>query len=408
MKLSDRISHAWNAFVGKQASGYNPNIGAGTSAPGYSTYRRWNRSFVADVVYNRIATDASMIEIQHVKVNDEGQNQTRVSSGLDNCLSVEANMDQSSIDFIHDLVYSLLDEGIVAVVPVKTTLNPAVSGSYDVTELRTASITQWYPSHVKVKLYDDRDGQTKEIVLAKSMVAIIRNPFYSLVNGNSGMLSRLLNKMSLLDQVDDIAATNNLNLIFQVPYSLKNPAKKQEAEQRRKDLESQLNEGKYGVAYIDGTEKVTQLNRPVITTLQDEVKYLTDQFYSALGLTPNVLNGTADEKEMLAYYTRTIDPMVSAITSEFTRKFITKTGRSQGQKVVSYRNPFKLVPVEELATIADTFTRNAILSSNEFRPIVGFQPRADDPEADQLVNSNIAPVNQETAQPSTSVASPGE
>lgn len=408
MKLSARISHAWNAFVGKQASGYNPGVGTGNSTPGFSTYRRWNRSFVADVVYNRIATDASMIEIQHVKVNDEGQNQTKVSSGLENCLSVEANMDQSNVDFIHDLVYSLLDEGIVAVVPVKTTLNPETSGSYDVTEMRTASITQWYPAHVKVKLYDDRDGQMKELTLPKSMVAIIRNPFYSLVNGNSGMLSRLLDKMSLLDQVDEVAASDNLNLILQLPYSLKNPSMKKAADDRRENLEAQLKDGKYGIAYIDGTEKITQLNRPVVTTLQDEVKYLTDQFYSALGLTPNVLNGTADEKEMLQYYTRTIDPMVTAITSEFTRKFITKTGRSQGQKIVSYRNPFKLVPVEELATIADTFTRNAILSSNEFRPIVGFQPRDDDPAADQLTNSNIAAVNQQTALPSTSVSSPGE
>lgn len=405
MKFRDRITHAWNAFNGKGTNYYH-DVGAGTSSPMYTGTTKWARSAIADVVYNRIATDASMIEIQHVKVDDNDQSQSKINSGLQKCLSVEANKDQSGRDFIHDLVYSMFDEGVVAVVPVDTTLNPEMTGSYDITSMRTGRITQWYPSHVKVELYDDRDGTKKEVILPKANVAIVENPFYSIVNSNGGMLKRITNKMAQLDQVDSIAAAGNLNLILQFPYSVKNPSKKAEAEQRRKDLEQQLRDGKYGIGYIDGTEKITQLNRPISTTLQDEVKYLTEQFYNALGLTQNVLNGTAKEAEMLAYYTRTIDPVMQVITSEFSRKFITKTGRSQGQTLKSYRNPFNLVPVEQLASIADTFTRNAILSSNEFRPIVGFQPKKDDPKADALINSNIADVNQQQVLPSQQPVDP--
>lgn len=405
MKIRDRIAHAWNAFNGKDSKQFH-DYGPGSSNPLYTSTTRWARSAIADVVYNRIATDASMIDIQHVTVDEDDQSQKKIKSGLQNCLSVEANKDQSGRDFIHDLVYSMFDEGVVAVVPIETTLNPEVSGSYDIKSMRTGRITQWYPSHVKVELYDDRDGTKKEIVLPKAQVAIIENPFYSIVNSNGGMLRRITDKMAQMDQIDQIAAAGNLNLILQIPYSIKNPTKKAEAEQRRKDLEDQLENNKYGVGYIDGTEKITQLNRPITTNLQDEVKYLTEQFYNALGLTQNVLNGTAKEPEMLAYYSRTIDPVMQVITSEFSRKFITKTGRTQGQTLKSYRNPFNLVPVEQLASIADTFTRNAILSSNEFRPIVGFQPRKDDPKADALVNSNIADVNQQTALSSTSSVDP--
>lgn len=401
MKLRDRISHAWNAFNGKDTKSFH-DYGNGSSNPQYFSTTRWARSAIADVVYNRIATDASMIDIQHVRVDDDDQSQQKIKSGLQDCLSVEANKDQSGRDFIHDLVYSMFDEGVVAVVPIDTTLNPTLTGSYDIKSMRTGRITQWYPSHVRVDLYDDRDGIKKEVVLPKANVAIIENPFYSIVNSNGGMLRRITDKMAQMDEVDAIAAAGNLNLILQIPYSIKNPTKKAEAEQRRKDLEDQLENNKYGVGYIDGTEKITQLNRPISTTLQDEVKYLTEQFYNALGLTQNVLNGTAKEAEMLAYYTRTIDPVIQVITSEFTRKFITKTGRSQGQTLKAYRNPFNLVPVEQLASIADTFTRNAILSSNEFRPIVGFQPRKDDSKADALINSNIADVNQQPALPTES------
>ena len=403
MKFRDRISHAWNAFNGKDTNTFH-DYGNGSSNPQYFSSTRWARSAIADVVYNRIATDASMIDIQHVRVDDDDQSQQKIKSGLQDCLSVEANKDQSGRDFIHDLVYSMFDEGVVAVVPIDTTLNPKVTGSYDIKSMRTGRITQWYPSHVKIELYDDHDGTKKEVVLPKATVAIIENPFYSIVNSNGGMLRRITNKMAQMDQVDAIAASGNLNLILQFPYSVKNPTKKKEAEQRRLDLEEQLENNKYGVGYIDGTEKITQLNRPISTTLQDEVKYLTEQFYNALGLTQNVLNGTAKEAEMLAYYTRTIDPVMQVITAEFTRKFITKTGRSQGQTLKAYRNPFNLVPVEQLASIADTFTRNAILSSNEFRPIVGFQPRKDDPKADALINSNIADVNQQQALPTDGVS----
>lgn len=407
MGLANRIKRAWNAFNTKeQQFPYTADIGPSSGVPMYKlNARAYHESSFANTVFNRIAIDASMVDILDVKVDKDNQNQQQQDSGLQRCLSEEANIDQTGREFIHDLVYSMFDEGVVAVVPVETRGDPTLSESYDIISMRIGKILQWYPRHVRIQLYNEETGLYEDITLPKAMVGIIENPLYEVINAQNGTLNRIVRKMAQLDQADEIASNGNLNLILQLPYIVKSDTRKKQAQERLDSLEQQLNSNKYGIGYIDGTEKITQLNRPVSNTLADEVKYLTEQFFNALGLTQNIFDGTASELEMRAYYNRTIDPIIERITAEFSRKFFSKTARSQGRKLVGYRDPFKLVPVEQLATIADTFSRNAILSPNELRKIVGYGPNSQ-PESDQLTNRNIAAVNQDTAGASTSMVAP--
>lgn len=407
MGLGSRIKRAWNAFNSQDKPQVRfDNIGPGNGVPYHKLQARaYHESSFANTIFNRIAIDSSMVDILDVKIDPGNQNQEPQTSGLQRCLAEEANIDQTGREFVHDLVYSMFDEGVVAVVPVETKGDPLISESYDIISMRIGKILQWYPRHVRVQLYNDQTGLYEELTLPKAMVAIIENPLYEVINAQNGTLARIVRKMAQMDQADEIASSGNLNLILQLPYVVKTDIKKKQAKERLDQLTEQLNSNNYGIGYVDGTEKITQLNRPVSNTLADEVKYLTEQFFNALGLTQNVFNGTASEVEMRAYYNRTIDPIVERVTAEFTRKFISKTARTQGRKLVAYRDPFKLVPVEQLATIADTFSRNAILSPNEIRKIVGYGPN-NQPESDKLVNRNIAAVNQDTASPSTSMGAP--
>lgn len=399
MALANRIKNAWNAFTGSNKLNTR-DIGYGSSSSMNYRYGRRSvaRSTIANTVFNRIALDSSMVKIMHVKQDKKTENQTEILSPLSSCLNEEANIDQTGQAFIHDVVFSMLDEGVIAIVPIET------SDRYDIYSMRVGRITQWYPKYVRVDLYNELEGRNQEITLPKSSVAIIENPLYSLLNGDDALLSRILRKMALLDDSDEKLSGDNLNLIVQLPYTVKGDTRKTRAKERITDIESQLKDGKRGIAYIDNAEKITQLNHPIASNLQDEITYLTQQFYNALGLTQNVFNGTANEVEMRAYYNRTIDPIIQAIIAEFNRKFLTKTARTQGQRLTAYRDPFELAPVEQLATIADTFSRNAILTPNEIRKIVGFGPNAD-PEADKLGNRNIADANQDSASASTSMAS---
>lgn len=402
MKMRDRIQHAWNAFNsdtqqhqgmgGANFTSYRPNS---------RRTRLLTRSTIADTVFNRIALDAAMVNIKHVKIASDG-GQTPYPSELQKCLSVEANLDQSGFSFMHDLIYSILDEGVAAAVPIETTLNPG-EGSFDITNLRVGKVVQWYPEDVVVRVYNEKTGIEEDLTLPKKTVAIIENPLYSIVNGSNSLLNRILSKMELLDTNDEALVNDTMQLILQLPYAVKGSKAREEANTRIKDIEEQLSSNKHGISYVDASEKITQLNRPIASGLQQQIEYLTKQFYNAIGLTENVFNGTANESEMRSYYNRAIDPIMIAILAEFRRKFLTKTARTQGQDFVSYRDPFKLVPVEQLATIADTFSRNAILTSNEIRGFVGFQPRPE-PIANELQNKNIAGVNQDTAGASTSLA----
>lgn len=403
MGLKD-ILHSWNPFNKKEEA---KDYGASTSVSPIGGRRSFSFSdqTIANTAYNRIAIDCSMVELQHVKIDPSTQNQTKMKSSLIDCLSLEANIDQSGKDLLHDIVFSMLDEGVVAVVPVETDIDPK-TGSFKIESLRVGEITQWYPQYVKVKLYNEKTGQIEEITVPKKTTAILENPLYAVINQTNSLMKRLIRKISIEDGIDEDAAAGNLNLLLQFPYTVKTDTKKKEAEERVKTLENQLKNSKYGIGYIDATEKVTQLNRSLSPTIQDSVKYLTEQFYNGMGLTQNVFNGTASELEMRAYNTRTIDPIIETILSEFRRKFLTKTARTQGQTLVAYRDPFKLVPVENLAQIADTMTRDAIMASNEVRgKLLGMAPSKSD-GADDLKNPNIADVNQANASPSTSMAGP--
>lgn len=394
MRFTDRLKHAWNALAGREDKTLGLDNGVGSSYPRYRmSGRNYNTSEFAKTVFNRISMDVAVVDILHVKIDPKNENQEKLKSKLQNCLTVEANIDQSSTDFFHDLVLSMFDEGVVAVVPVETTINPNISGSYDIETMRVGRITQWYPKKVEVELYDERDGEYKRVVLDKKYVAIIENPLYSIINEKNSTLNRLMSKMRLLDTQDASLAAGKLDMIIQLPYAVKSQLKREQAKERVETIATQLKENEYGIAYADATEKITQLNRPLTSNLLEEVKYLSEQFFNQIGLTQNVFDGTADESEMRSYYARTIDPIVDRIVNEFKRKFLTKTARSQGQDIVAYRDPFKLVPVEQLAQIADTFSRNAILTPNEVRSIVGFGPNPD-PEADKLQNRNIAYKNQ--------------
>lgn len=395
INFGSRLLHAWNAFTNRDST---PSGDLGDSyyrRPDRVQFTRGNEKSIVTAVYNRIAMDVAAVGIKHVRVDENGRYTSEIDSGLNRCLNLEANIDQTGRAFIQDIVMSMLDEGCVAVVPVDTSINPIFSSSYDILSMRTAKIVQWYPRHVKVRLYDDRSGQKKEITLPKSTVAIIENPLYAVINEPNSTMQRLIRKLSLLDVTDEQTASGKLDLIIQLPYIIKTQARRDEAERRRKEIERQLAGSKYGIAYADGTERITQLNRSVENNLMSQIQYLTDMLYSQLGITKTVMDGTADEKTMLNYNNRSVEPIASAIVDELKRKFLTKTARAQGQSVMMFRDPFKLVPVDNIAEIADKFTRNEIMTSNEIRQVIGMKP-SNDPKADQLVNSNISQPKEET------------
>ena len=391
LSFGARVKSAWNAF--RNQNPY-PNYGDNGSYGG-SYYRpdrvkistRNERSIITSI-FNKMALDVANIDIRHCKLDDNDRFLDYVDSKLDNCIRLEANIDQTGKAFIQDAVMSMFDEGHVAIVPVDTIGDPLSTKSYEICTMRTGRVTAWYPSSVRVELYNERKGIREEITLPKYMVAIVENPLYAVMNEPNSTLQRLIRKLNLLDTIDEQSGSGKLDLIIQLPYIVKSPARKAQAEERRKDIENQLKGSKYGIAYTDGTEKITQLNRPVENNLLKQVEYLTSMLYSQLGITKGVLDGTAEEGVMSNYYSRTIEPIISAIVDEMIRKFLTKTARSQKQTIMYFRDPFKLVPTEKMADIADKFTRNEILTSNEIRAVVGRKP-SDDPRADMLINSNL-------------------
>ena len=395
MGIRDRLQHAWNAFVYNDNTYVDPqNLGGlSTFKPDRVHFSRGVERSIVTSVYNRLALDVSSIAIKHVRLDENGRFKEEVDSGLQNCLNVEANIDQTGRAFLQDVVMSMLDEGCVAIVPVDTTIDPAKSGSYEINTMRTGKILEWYPAHVRVRVYNDRKGIHEELVLPKSSVAIIENPLYAVINEPNSTMQRLIRKLNLLDVVDEQTSSGKLDLIIQLPYVIKTDARRKQAEERRKDIEMQLSGSKYGIAYTDGTERITQLNRPAENNLMKQVEYLTSMLYSQLGLTQSIMDGSADDKTMLNYYNRTVEPILAAITDEIKRKFLTKTARSQKQTIMYFRDPFKLTPVLDLAEIADKFTRNEIMTSNEIRQIVGMKP-ADDPSADELRNKNLNQSNE--------------
>ena len=388
--MRDRLQHAWNAFVYNDNTYTNPqNLGGfSTFKPDRVHFSRGVEKSIVTSVYNRLALDVASLAIKHVRLDENGRYMEEVNSGLQNCLNVEANIDQTGRAFLQDVVMSMLDEGCVAIVPVDTTVNPAVSGSYEINTMRTGKILEWYPAHVRIRVYNDKKGIHEELTLPKSSVAIIENPLYAVINEPNSTMQRLIRKLNLLDVVDEQTSSGKLDLIIQLPYVIKSEARRKQAEERRKDIEMQLSGSKYGIAYTDGTERITQLNRPAENNLMKQVEYLTSMLYSQLGLTQSIMDGSADEKTMLNYYNRTIEPIIAAIVDEMKRKFLTKTARSQRQTVMYFRDPFKLVPVNEIAEIDDKFTRNEIMTSNEIRQVVGMKP-SDDPSADELRNKNL-------------------
>ena len=389
MGVLDRLRHGWNAFMNRDPT-YRQDLGPSYYyRPDRPRFTRGNERSIVTSVYNRIALDVSAISIQHVRLDENGRFLSTIDSDLNKCLTLDANIDQTGRAFLQDAVMSMLDEGCVALVPVETDVDPNDTDSYKIFSIRTGKIVEWRPQHVKVRVYDERTGRKEDITLSKSSVAIVENPLYAVINEPNSTMQRLIRKLSLLDVTDEQTASGKLDLIIQLPYIIKTEARRQQAEQRRKDIEMQLAGSKYGIAYTDGTEHITQLNRSVENNLMKQVEYLTSMLYSQLGITQTILDGTADEKTMINYYTRTIEPIVSSIVDEMKRKFLTKTARSQRQSIEFFRDPFKLVPVNDIAEIADKFTRNEILTSNEIRQIVGMKP-SNDPKADELINSNIS------------------
>ena len=385
-----RLKHAWNAFTNnKDPTPKYQDIGASYYyRPDRQRFTGGNERTIVTSVYNRIALDAAAVEIKHVRLDENGRYLETIDSGINRCLNEEANIDQTGRAFIQDVVMSMLDEGCVAIVPVDTTFNPNITNSYDVQSMRVGKILQWYPNHIQVRVYNEKTGNKEDIIVPKNIVGIIENPLYAVINEPNSTMQRLIRKLSLLDAVDEQSGSGKLDLIIQLPYTIKTEARRQQAEARRKEIEVQLTNSKYGIAYTDGTERITQLNRPIENNLMKQIEYLTSMLYSQLGITQSILDGTADEKTMLNYYSRSIEPIISAIVDELKRKFLTRTARSQLQSFLFFRDPFKLVPITEIATIADTFTRNEILSSNEVRQLIGIKPSSD-PKADQLRNSNL-------------------
>ena len=384
-----RVKNTWNAFRNRDPTTYYKEPGMSyTYRPDRVRFSRGNERSIVTSVYNRIAIDVAQIDIKHCRVDKNGRYTEDVQSGLNDCLTLEANIDQTNKAFIQDVVMSMFDEGAVAIVPVDTVSDPTVSGSFDVLTMRTGKIVEWFPTSVKVNVYNDRTGRKEDIIMPKRSVAIVENPLYAVINEPNSTMQRLVRKLNILDAIDEQSGSGKLDLIIQLPYVIKGEARQQQAERRRKDIEEQL-KGPFGIAYTDGTERITQLNRPVENNLMSQIEYLTNMLYSQIGMTPSVLDGTADEKTMLNYNNRTITPIVDAITGAMKRNFLTKTARTQGQTIMAFSNPFKLVPISQMAEIADKFTRNEILSSNEVRQIIGFRP-SDDPKADELRNSNIS------------------
>lgn len=387
--VRSRFKKAWNVFMNKDPSRANQNTGIGYSyRPDRPRFTRGNERSIVTSVYNRIALDVASIAIRHVRLDDNDRYTEDIDSPLNNCLTLEANIDQTSRAFMQDVVMSMFDEGCVAVVPVDTDVDPNDTESYKIFTMRTGQILEWKPNHIRVRLYNDQTGRKEEVVIPKSAAAIIENPLYAVINEPNSTMQRLIRKLNLLDAVDEQSSSGKLDLIIQLPYVIKTEARRQQAENRRKDIENQLAGSKYGIAYTDGTERITQLNRSVENNLLKQIEYLTNMLFSQLGLTTAILDGSADEKTMLNYTNRTIEPIISAIVDEMKRKFLTKTARSQKQSIMFFRDPFKLVPVNDLAEIADKFTRNEILSSNEIRQIVGMKP-SKDPRADELRNKNL-------------------
>ena len=392
ISFGSRLKHAWNAFFNKDPTPIYGNVIGG----GYSyrqdrkQYYRGGERTIVTSIYNRIALDAAQIEIKHIRLDDNERFMEEIDSGLNRCLDLEANIDQTGRAFIQDVVISMIDEGCVAIVPVDTDSNPmnGMPGSFDILSMRTGRIIEWYPRHIKVEVYNDRTGKREDLILPKEVVPIIENPFYSIMNAPNSTLQRLIRKLMLLDVIDEKNSSGKLDLIIQLPYVIKTEARRKQAEERRNEIERQLIGSKYGIAYTDGTEHITQLNRPVENNLMAQIEYLTSMLYSQLGLTQAIMDGTADDKTMLNYYNRTIEPIITAIVDEMKRKFLTQTARSQKQSIMFFRDPFKLVPVNEISEIADKFTRNEIMTSNEIRQIIGMKP-SNDPDADELRNKNL-------------------
>lgn len=400
LNLSTRLAHAWNAFTSRDPTQYIITGPGYSSRPDRPRLSRGNEKSIATSIFNRIALDVSSVNIKHCRLDKNGRYVEDIDSSLNNCLNLEANKDQTGRAFIQDVVLSMLDEGCVALVPVETTIDPKSSNSYQIDSMRTGKITEWYPDMVRVRLYNDRTGEKEEILLPKNQVAIIENPLYAVVNEYNSTMQRLIRKLSLLDVTDEQTASGKLDLIIQLPYVIKTEARRAQVERRRKDIIDQLTGSQYGIAYTDGTEKIIQLNRSLENNLLKQVEYLTNMVYSQLGITQSVLDGTADEKTMLNYMNRTVEPIISAIVDELKRKFLTKTARSQLQSIVYFIDPFRLVPANDIAEIADKFKRNEIMTSNEIRQIVGMQP-SKDPKADKLVNSNISQAKQDMSQTSS-------
>ncbi len=394
MGMPTRLKHAWNAFMSRDPTYGFRDVGVSySSRPDRVRLTRGNDRSIITSVYNRIALDVAAVAIEHVRLDEDGRFIEVINSPLNECLTLGANVDQTGRSFVQDAVMSMFDEGCVALIPVDTDIDPDVSGSYDILSMRVGKILDWYPKHVKAYAYDEETGQKKDVILSKATTAIVENPLYAVMNEPNSTLQRLIRKLNLLDIIDEQSSSGKLDLIIQLPYTIKTQARRQQAEDRRESIEKQLTGSKYGIAYTDSTEKVIQLNRPVGNNLMNQIEFLTSMLYSQLGITQSVLDGTADEKTMLNYYNRTIEPIVAAFVDEMKRKFLTKTARSQRQSIMFFKDPFKLVPISDLAEIADKFTRNEIASSNEMRQVIGWKP-SKDPKADELRNKNLSEPNE--------------
>lgn len=391
LSIGSRLKHAWNAFTGNRdpTTRYwdiGPSYGIRPDRPRFTGGRE--RSMVT-ALFNRMAMDGAAINIQHVQLDENGRFKSVIKSGLNECLTLSANIDQTGRAFKQDIIMSMLDEGNIAIVPVDTTRDPNDTDSYDIESMRVGKILEWYPAHVKVRVYNERTGKKEDLIMSKRTVAIVENPFFAVINEPNSTMQRLMRKLALLDAIDEQSGSGKLDLIIQLPYVVKTEARKKQAEDRRADIERQLSGSKYGIAYTDGTERITQLNRPVENNLMKQIEYLTNMLYGQLGITPSVMDGTADEATMLNYYTRNTEPILAAIVDAMKRTFLTKTARTQNKSIEFYQDRFKLVPADKLAESANAYTRNGIMTPNEFRHIMGFKP-SNDPKADQLVNSNVA------------------
>lgn len=389
MNIGSRLKHAWNAFLNRDPPGSRYYGGCYSYRPDRMRFSRGSERTIINAIYNRIALDAASITINHVKLDENNRFDSIIDSGLNYCLNTEANADQTGRGLIQDIVMTFLEEGVAAVVPEKTNFDPRYSNSYEIYSMRVGVPVEWYPNHVRVRLFNELTGQKEEITFPKKMVALIENPFYAVMNAPNSTMQQLVRKLALLDVVDEQAGSGKLDMIIQLPYVIKSPARREQAEQRRADIEQQLSGSKYGIAYTDGTERIVQLNRSLENNILKSIEYLTNMVYSQLGVTQEILNGTADEKTMNNYMNRIIEPVISAIADEFKRKFLTKTARTQGQSIMFFRDPFRLAPVSMIAEMADKFTRNEIMTPNEFRQVIGMKP-SKDPKSDQLANRNIA------------------